>query len=81
MVRGATGVGIMLGAFDIAAVVQQAVENVGGFVRRRRDNLDVVRAMLVRDMGIKAEAGINAVAGIDVSARCPALPAAKELSI
>ena len=81
MVRGAASVRVMFGDFDVAAVVEQAVENIGGFVRRRRDNFDVVGAMLVRDMGIEAEAGIDAVAGIDITACCPTLPTAKELSI
>jgi hypothetical protein len=71
----------MLGDFDVAAVVQQAVENIGCFVRRRRDNFDVVGAVLVRDMGIGAEAGIDAVAGIDVAAGRRALSTAEELSI
>ena len=43
-------------------MVEQTVENIRGFVRCSRDDLDVIRAVLVGHMGVEAEAGVDAVA-------------------
>ncbi len=62
-------------------MVKQAVEDIGRLVRRRRNYFDVIRAVLVREVGVEAETGINAVAGVDVAARGAALSAAEELPV
>lgn len=62
-------------------MVKQAIEDIGCLVRRRRNDVDVIRAVLVGDVGVEAEAGINTVAGVDVAARGAAFTAAEELPV
>ena len=62
---------------QIAAVLQQAIENIGRLMRCGRDDLDVIGAVLVGDMGVKAEAGIDAIASVDLAATAPRLPPRK----
>ena len=81
MVAGPARIGKMLHNGEMAAMVQQAVEHIGRFMGSSRDDLDVVRAVLVGDMGVKAEAGINAITGVDVAPRCRALAASEKLPV
>lgn len=55
-------------------MVEQAVKHVRRFAGGRGDDLGVVRAELVGDMGVEGDAGIVAMPRIDVRERF-ALPA------
>lgn len=81
MVGRAAGVGVVLRDVEIAAMVQQAVENVRRFMRRGRDDLHVIGPVLIGDMGVEAEPRIDAITGIDIAARSGSFPATEELSI
>jgi hypothetical protein len=48
-------------------MVQQPVQHVGRFVAGRRHDAHAVRPVLVGDMGVEAQPGIVAVAGVDFS--------------
>jgi len=50
-------------------------------MRGGRDHIDVVGPALIGNMGVEAEAMIDAIAGVDVAARCAALRAPEELTI
>ena len=52
IVRGTAGVHEMGVDPQASAVVEQAVEHVGGLVGRCRDNPDMVGIVLVRDVGV-----------------------------
>jgi hypothetical protein len=57
MVGRATGIGVMFGYLKRRAVVQQAIEHVWRFMRRRRNDGRMIGAMLIGNMGVKGEAG------------------------
>lgn len=78
VVSRTAGVGVVLRDVEIAAMVQQAVENIWRFMRRRRDDLDVIGSVLIGDMGIETEPGIDAITGIDIAAGGGAFPATKD---
>src|SRR5262249_10162738 len=58
-------VGVVAANHDVALVIQEAVEDMQGFARRRRDYLGVERGEAVREVGIELAARIVAVMGID----------------
>ena len=74
-------VGVMLRDIEIRAVMQQPVENIRRFVGSCRDDLYVVRAMLVGHMGIEAEPRINAVSGIHITTGLCPFSASEELAV
>lgn len=53
MVGRAAGIGVMRLDLEPATVMKQPVKDVRRFMRRGRDDRDVVGAMLVGDMGIE----------------------------
>ena len=63
------------------AMVKQAVEDVGRFVRRGRDDGDVVRAVLIGDVSVKRKPRIDAVFGVEVAGAAASLPRAEELAV
>src|SRR3546814_3705125 len=63
----------MLGDFEIGAVISQAIEHIGGLMRRGRDHVDMVGGALIGDMRVEAAAVVDAVARVDVTARGTAL--------
>lgn len=73
MVGGTAGVGVVLGNGERRAMVEQPIENIRRFVRRRRDDGDMVGTMLVRDIGVEREAGIDTIAGVDLAGAVAAL--------
>src|SRR3546814_2161904 len=81
MIGGPAGVSIMLGDFEIGAVISQAIEHIGGLMRRGRDHVDMVGGALIGDMRVEAEAVVDAVARVDVTARGTALGSPAELTI
>lgn len=81
MIRRSAGVGVMLDDPEIGAMADEAVEDIGRFMRGGRDHIDVVGPALIGNMGVEAEAMIDAIAGVDVAARCAALRAPEELTI
>src|SRR3546814_14903035 len=78
MIGGPAGVSIMLGDFEIGAVISQAIEHIGGLMRRGRDHVDMVGGALIGDMRVEAEAVVDAVARVDVTARGTALGSPEE---
>src|SRR3546814_20691147 len=81
MIGGPAGVSIMLGDFEIGAVISQAIEHIGGLMRRGRDHVDMVGGALIGDMRVEAEAVVDAVARVDVTARGTALGSPDDLTI
>jgi len=81
MIGCPAGVGVMLDDPEIGAMAGEAIEDIGRFMRGGRDHIDVVRPALIGNMGIEAKAMIDAIAGVDVAARCAALRAPEELAI
>ena len=63
------------------AVVHQPVEHVGRLVAGRRHDPRAVRPVLVGNVGVEAEAGIVAIARVDVPGGIAALAGAKELPV
>src|SRR3546814_1554462 len=66
MIGGPAGVSIMLGDFEIGAVISQAIEHIGGLMRRGRDHVDMVGGALIGDMRVEAEAVVDAVARVEI---------------
>ena len=64
-----------------AAVVQEPIENVWRLVGGRRNYLRMEGAVLIGDMGVKAEPWIDTVAGVDVATGRSSLSAAEELTV
>ena len=54
-------------------MMQQPVQHVGRFVAGRRHDPHAVRPVLVGDMGVETQAGIVAIAGVDLSGGVAAL--------
>ena len=63
------------------AMVHQPVQHVGCFVTGRRHDAHAVGPVLVGHVSVEAEAGVVAVAGIDLAGGVAALGRAKELPI
>ena len=61
--------------------MHQAVEYERGLVICRRDHTDIVGAVLIRDVRVKAQPGSGAVSGIHVAGVSSALAGPEELSI
>ena len=66
---------------QVGAVMEQTIQYVGGFVGCRGDDADMVRTVLVRDMGIKAEAGVAAIPGVHLAGNVAAFAGAEELAV
>jgi hypothetical protein len=69
-----TGIDIMGFDGEIAAMIEQAVENVDGLARVGVHGDDVERAILVRGEAIKLGAGVaarNGTAAITIASICP----------
>lgn len=64
-----------------STVMKQPVEDIGRFVRRSRDDGHVVRAMLVRDVGIEREARVDAILGVEITRAAAPFAQAEELAI
>ena len=62
-------------------MVHQAVEHIGRLMGRGRDEPDVIGAVLIRDVGVEAETGIDAVAGVDLTRRVSPLAGTEELPV
>jgi len=77
----AAGVGVMRADPQRRAVVHQPIEHVWRFVAGRRHNARAVRAVLIRDVGVEAEAGIVSVTRVDLASGVAALGGAEELPI
>ena len=73
VVRGAAGVGVMRADPQRGAVVHQPIQHVRRFVAGRRHDAHAVGAVLVGDVGVEAEAGIVAVARVDLAGGVAAL--------
>ena len=61
--------------------MQEAVEHIRRLVRSRRNNRGMIGAMLIGDIRVEREAGIDAVAGIYVAGIIPPFARAEELAI
>ena len=61
MVGGAARIGVMLLDPKTALMVQQAIENMRRLARRRGDDLGVIRAELIGDMGVERPARLVAM--------------------
>jgi hypothetical protein len=81
VIRGAAGVHVVGVDLQLRTVVHQAIEHIGRLVVGRRHHLDVVGAMLIRDMGIEADAGVWAVPGVDLSGGVAPLAGPEKLAI
>ena len=81
MVRYAPCVDVVGVDLQAGAMVQQAVEHIGCLVGRRGDHLDMIGSVLVRDMGVEAETGIDAIASVDLTSDIAALAGAEELAV
>lgn len=60
--------------------MEEVVEDIGRLVRRRGYNGDMIRCVLVGDVGIEAETGIDAVLDVDI-AYSHTLAAPEELAV
>jgi hypothetical protein len=67
--------------FSCVTVVHQTIKYIGRLVVGRRHHLDVVGAMLIRDMSVEADAGVYAVPGINLPGGIPPLAGAEELAV
>ena len=81
MVRYAPCVDVVGVDLQAGAMVQQAVEHIGCLVGRRGDHPDMIGSVLVREMGVEAEAGIDAIASVDLTRDIAALAGAEELAV
>ena len=81
MIRGAACIDVVGVELQAGAMVQQAVQNVGGLVGRRRDDPDMVRTVLVRDVGVEAETGAAAIPGVHLAGDVAALAGTEELAV
>ena len=71
----------MLGDIETRAMLQQTIEDIGRFMGGGRDDLHMIRAMLVGYVGIKSEPRIDAVSGIYITAGLRPLSGAEELTV
>ena len=62
-------------------MVHQPVQHVGRLVAGGRHDAHAVRAVLVGDVGVEAQAGIVAVAGVHLAGGVAALGRAEELPV
>ena len=67
--------------FESGTVMEQAVEDVGRLMGRGPDDRDVIGAMLVRDAGIRREARIDAILGVEITRAATPFARPKELAI
>jgi hypothetical protein len=81
MVGCPAGIGVMLFDRQTGGMVEQPVEDIGRLARGRRDHPARKRVILIRDVGVEADAGFVAVARVDVADRGPAPTGVKELAI
>ena len=61
VIRGAAGIHVVGVDLQLCTVVHQTIEHIGRLVVGRRHHLDVVGAVLIRDMSVEADAGVYAV--------------------
>jgi len=64
MVSGAARIGVMLLDPKTALMVQQAIEDMRSVARRRGDELGVIRAELIGNMGVERRARLVAMASV-----------------
>ena len=81
MVRGAAGVGVMRPDPQSGAMMHQPVQHIGRLVAGRRHDAHAVGPVLVGNMGVEAQAGIVAVAGVHLAGGVAALGRAEELPV
>jgi hypothetical protein len=81
VIGSAARVGVMGSDFKSAAVVEKAIENVGRFAGSGRDDLGVIRPVLIGNVGVKRKSGVHTAAGIDFAGTGSALARAKELAV
>jgi hypothetical protein len=62
-------------------MLQKAVQDMRRLRRGRRDDLGLERPELVGDVGVERDAGLVAMAGVDVAERLAATAGAEELPI
>lgn len=62
-------------------MVEQPVENIGCLARCRRDHPACEWVILVRDVGVEADAGLVAVTRVDVTDRSTAPAGVEELAV
>jgi hypothetical protein len=73
VVRCAACIGVVRADLQRCAVIQQSIKNIRRFVAGCRYNTRTIRTVLIRDMCVKPEAGIVAVARIDLPRSIAAL--------
>ena len=61
----AAAVGVVVADRDLALVIQEAIKDMQGLARRRRDNLGVERGEAVGEVRVELASRIVAVMGID----------------
>lgn len=81
MIGRAARVGVMLDDFEFSPVTGQSVEDIGCLMRCGQNHIDVVGCALIGYMGIEAKPMIDAIAGVDVAARCASFCSPEELAI
>ena len=66
---------------EVGAVMEQPVEDIGCFVGGGRDDLHIIRPVLIRDMGVERETGVNAIARIEIAGGAAAFAGTEKLTV
>src|SRR4051795_11970913 len=77
----AAAVGVVAAHRNLALVIQEAVEDVQGLARRRRDHLGVERSEAVGEMRVKFAPGVAAVMGIETAGVAAQTAGPEELAV
>jgi hypothetical protein len=77
----AATVGVVAADRDLALVIQEAIKDMQGFARRRRDHLGVKRGEAVGEVGIELASPIVAVMGIEAPGGVAETAGAEELPV
>ena len=78
VVGGAARIGVVLFDLKTALVVEQAIEDMRRFARGRGNDLGMIRAELIGDMGVERYAWLIAVAGVHIR-DCLAMAASSKI--
>ena len=81
VIGGAAGVRVMLSNLERSAMHEQAIKDVRCLGAGRRNDQGMIRPVLIRDVGIEADAWIDPILGIDGGRTASAAAGAEKLAV